>query len=68
MNVVQNSDLGLKKSACGGTLQNPSVYPSSEYQGEIVYFCNVSCMKAFLKSPDAFMAGEVEHPNSEEEA
>ena len=53
------------KSACGGELKDPSLYPSADFHGETVYFCNAACLKAFLKSPEAFMAGEVEHPEEE---
>lgn len=50
------------KSACGGTLNDPSAYPSAMFNGERVYFCNQACLKAFLSAPEAFMVGEVEHP------
>ena len=50
------------KSACGGELKDPSQYPSAMFNGERVYFCNAACLKAFLLAPEAFMAGEVEHP------
>ena len=53
------------KSACGGELKDPSLYPSADFHGETIYFCNAACLKAFLKSPEAFMAGEVEHPEEE---
>ena len=56
----------LFKAACGGTLKDPSQYPSAEYQGERIYFCTRACLRAFQKNPDAFMAGEVEHPLEEE--
>jgi YHS domain-containing protein len=55
------------KSACGGTLKDPSRYPSAMFNGERVYFCTSACLKAFLAQPDAFMAGEVEHPLDEDE-
>lgn len=57
----------LIKSACGGTLKDPSAYPSAMFNGERVYFCNQACLKAFLSAPEAFMAGEVEHPLDEDE-
>ena len=56
------------KSACGGELKDPSLYPKADFHDKTVYFCNTACLKAFLKSPEAFMTGEVEHPKSEEEA
>ena len=55
------------KSACGGELKDPSRYPSAMFNGELVYFCTAACLKAFQKSPEAFMAGEVEHPEDEAE-
>lgn len=63
---MSNSDSNLEapviKTACGGALQDPSGYPSAMFKGELVYFCNNACLKAFLQAPDAFMAGEIEHP------
>ncbi len=50
------------KTACGGTLNDSSGYPSAMFQGDIVYFCSKACLDAFRKSPVAFMAGEIEHP------
>ncbi|HNK62725.1 MAG TPA: hypothetical protein PKL78_02465 [Anaerolineales bacterium] len=55
------------KSACGGTLKDPSAYPSAMFHGERVYFCTKACLKAFLAEPEAFMAGEIEHPLEEDE-
>lgn len=49
-------------TACGGKLKDPTNYPSAEYRGERVYFCTRACLRAFEQNPDAFMAGEVEHP------
>ncbi len=57
----------LIKSACGGILKDPSAYPSAMFNGERVYFCANACLKAFLSAPEAFMAGEVEHPLDEDE-
>jgi YHS domain-containing protein len=54
------------KSACGGVLKDPSQYPSAMFNGERVYFCVNACLKAFLSAPEAFMAGEVEHPLDDE--
>ena len=54
------------KTVCGGTIQDVSKFPDAEYRGEKVYFCTKACLKAFLASPDAFMAGEVEHPLDDE--
>ena len=53
-------------TACGGKLDDPSVYPSAEFHGKTIYFCNQACLKAFLVNPEAFMAGEIEHPLEDE--
>lgn len=55
------------KTVCGGGIQDISKFPDAEYKGEKVYFCTRACLKAFLSSPDAFMAGEVEHPLEQDE-
>lgn len=65
---ITDHQLPLTKSACGGTLKDPSAYPSAMFNGERVYFCNQACLKAFLRTPEAFMAGEVEHPLDDEES
>lgn len=62
----QTPELPIIKSACGGVLQDPSAYPSADFNGETVYFCNNACLKAFLSAPEAFMAGEIEHPLEDE--
>ena len=54
------------ETACGGTLTDPTRFPSASYRGRVVYFCNRACRRAFEAEfeaePDAFMAGEVKHP------
>jgi YHS domain-containing protein len=50
------------KTVCGGILENLDKYPSADYRGEIVFFCTDSCLNAFEKDPERFIAGEVEHP------
>jgi YHS domain-containing protein len=52
----------LPKTVCGGTLREPSKYPNAVYGKEIVYFCTRACLQTFEKDPDAFIAGEIEHP------
>jgi YHS domain-containing protein len=54
------------RTACGGTLKNPTNYPKSVYKGREVYFCTLACFRAFENDPDPFMAGEVKHPIGEE--
>ena len=60
MNSTQETK--ITKSACGGVLQTSSNYPNAVFNGERVYFCNTACLNAFLEAPEAFMAGEIEHP------
>ncbi|MCX6078147.1 MAG: YHS domain-containing protein [Chloroflexi bacterium] len=50
------------KTACGGSITEPSKYPSAEYRGEMVYFCTNACKRAFDQAPDDFMTGEIVHP------
>lgn len=49
-------------TVCGGKLKAPSLYPSAEYKGKVIYFCTEACRQAFYGDPDRFMAGEIEHP------
>ena len=63
---ITNHQSPIIKSACGGILKDPSAYPSAMFNGERVYFCANACLKAFLNAPEAFMAGEVEHPLEDE--
>jgi len=53
-------------TACGGTLKDPSNYPSAIYRGKRIYFCLQSCLRVFESDPDRFMAGEIEHPTEED--
>ena len=50
------------QTACNGTIKDPTRYLSAEYKGKTVYFCTRACLHAFEQTPDAFMAGEIEHP------
>ena len=52
----------IAKTACGGKLKDTSGYPSVVYRGEPIYFCTDACLRAFVKNPEAFMAGEIVHP------
>ena len=54
------------KTASGGKLKDPMNYPSADYRGEQVYFCIRACLRVFEQDPDAFIAGEVEHPLEED--
>jgi YHS domain-containing protein len=55
----------VAKTACGGEVDNPGEFPSTIYRGEQVYFCMRACLRVFQQDPDAFMAGEIEHPSVE---
>ncbi|RPI21792.1 MAG: hypothetical protein EHM70_24620 [Chloroflexota bacterium] len=48
-------------TACGGPVTEPEDTPSELYQGRRVYFCEESCLRAFLTDPGRFMAGEIDH-------
>lgn len=54
------------KTTCGGTIKDPTNYPSVMYRGERIYFCTRACLRVFEQDPDSFMAGEVEHPTEED--
>jgi YHS domain-containing protein len=54
------------KTACGSNLNDPAGYPSAIHRGSRVYFCTRACLRVFEQDPDAFMAGEVEHPLDED--
>ncbi|MBL8091612.1 MAG: hypothetical protein JNJ43_14850 [Anaerolineales bacterium] len=54
--------INFPKTVCGGTLREPSKYPSAVYGNEIVYFCTRSCLREFEKNPEGFISGEIEHP------
>ena len=63
-----NAEVPIAKTACDGALQDPTGYPSALFKGELVYFCNIVCQNAFMQAPEAFMAGEIEHPLEDETA
>ncbi|GAB1471712.1 hypothetical protein MASR2M66_25900 [Chloroflexota bacterium] len=56
----------IMKTACGGTLKDPTGYPSAIYNANRIYFCTHACLRAFEYDPSSFMAGEVEHPIRED--
>jgi YHS domain-containing protein len=58
---------GKALTACGGILKDPSGYPSREYKGMRIYFCNQECLREFEADPERFMSGEVMHPIGREE-
>lgn len=61
MSPDEPQDLAAK-TACGGKLKDVASYPHASFQGRRVYFCTRACLRAFEQDPDAFMAGEIEHP------
>lgn len=64
--MEQPQDNYIAETACGGKLRQTAGYPSAIYHGETVNFCTRACLRVFEQHPDAFMAGDVEHPVEEE--
>jgi hypothetical protein len=62
MTSMQGDDSQTPKTACGGVLKDATNFPVAFYNDRIVYFCNSACLGVYLNHPDAFMAGEIEHP------
>jgi hypothetical protein len=60
--AMQEDNSPTPKTACGGTLKDATNFPFAFYNDRKVHFCNSACLEAYLKDPDAFMAGEIEHP------
>jgi len=60
------TSLSEYRTACGGTIKDPTKYPSADHRGGTIYFCTRACLRVFKEDPDAFMAGEVEHPTEED--
>ena len=46
---------------CGMTVDPKTAAGKSEYQGQMYYFCALSCKKAFDKEPEKYVGKEVEH-------
>lgn len=55
----------LFETACGGTLDDPTGFPSAIYKGQRVYFCTRACLRVYLSDPDGFMSGAIPHPIDE---
>ena len=51
---------------CGGKLPPEAEYPSAEHNGQTYYFCLRACRRVFWEDPEAFLAGQVEHPKDED--
>jgi len=58
---MEQSEESVSKSACGGSLTDPGVYPITDHDGIRVYFCTRACLRAFEENPDGFMNEEVGH-------
>jgi YHS domain-containing protein len=61
MNATQKYISAPLFTTCGGKITDSSTYPSEMFEGQRVYFCEESCRLAFLKNPERFMAGEIDH-------
>lgn len=66
MTQTAKAKLNEIRTACGGKMQNPDNYPSSTFRGEQIYFCTLSCLRAFESNPEGFLAGEIDHPTDED--
>ncbi len=64
--LPDESQRPITRTACGGRLKDAKGYPMAIYRGAQVYFCTLACLYAFEQNPDAFMAGEIEHPIDDE--
>lgn len=60
--------MALSETVCGADIEPAADYPSEIYGGERVYFCNEACLQAFKLNPDAFIAGDFEHPSEDDQA
>ena len=52
----------IAKTICGGKIKDTANFPSAIYEGEQIYFCMRACLRVFEENPDAFVAGEIDHP------
>jgi YHS domain-containing protein len=52
-------------TVCGGSIEDPELFPSAVFKGERLYFCTPACRCAFESDPERFMAGEIEHSQDE---
>jgi YHS domain-containing protein len=64
MDLAQQKSPTQYETACGDQVDVPWRSPIVKYRGRQVIFCTVDCLKQFQKDPDAFMAGEIVHTNS----
>jgi YHS domain-containing protein len=52
-------------TVCGGRMEDPALNPSAIFDGKTVYFCHIGCLRAFESNPQAFMAGGMDHPDTD---
>jgi YHS domain-containing protein len=45
----------------------PGNYPCALYQGQVIYFCTETCIKAFLADPERFYLAHSRLPRGGEE-
>lgn len=62
MTSTHGDDTQYPKTVCGGILKDATNFPVALHKDRKVYFCNSACLRVYLKDPNAFMAGEIEHP------
>jgi YHS domain-containing protein len=48
-------------TACGSPADEPDKFPSEVYRGRRILFCEEVCRIAFLRNPEGFLSGDVEH-------
>jgi YHS domain-containing protein len=53
------------KTVCGGSVKDPSQYPSTEYRGKQIYFCTQACLRVFELDPERSCL-VIEHFHDEE--
>ncbi|MBL8049608.1 MAG: YHS domain-containing protein [Anaerolineales bacterium] len=63
---LDNLQKPLAKTVCGGKIKDTAGFPSAIYEGEQIYFCTRACLRVFEENPNAFIAGEIEHPLDDE--
>ena len=47
----------VKDLVCGMTIEAATAAGSSEYKGQMYYFCALSCKKSFDEDPEKYLAG-----------
>ena len=60
------ADAPERITVCGGALASDAVAIEAEYNGRVHYFCTRGCLRTFWTNPEAFLAGQIEHPTDDE--